>query len=1414
MSNDSNSVSQSRDSPDLTANRRKGFSDDPRSPSGSEYAEDNAEDEAYAYYSDRRHEYLLPVSNNQSNKTGSSQEWRMRERLKTVSVSLVMCLNIGVDPPDVIKPTPCARMECWIDPFSLPGQKALEAIGRNLQQQYEVWQPRARYRLSLDPSIEETKKLCCSLRRNAKDERILFHYNGHGVPKPTAGGEIWVFNKNYTQYIPVSVYDIQTWLGSPSIFVYDCSNAGNVLQAFDKFAVQRDWEMAKQHPELLREPLAADHMPTGPNSLNGSTISSASYTPLRECIQLAACQANELLPTSPDLPADLFTCCLTTPIEIALRWFLLQSDMSHKVTPNMIMKLPGKLSDRRTPLGELNWIFTAITDTIAWNVLPSHMFQRLFRQDLMVAALFRNFLLADRIMRFYKCHPMSSPVLPETHRHPMWDSWDLATDQCLRQLPALLANETSDKKVEYKFSAFFAEQLTAFDVWLRKGPISRSPPPQLPIVLQVLLSQVHRLRALMLLSKFLDLGRWAVNLALSVGIFPYVLRLLQSPAAELKPVLVFIWAKILAVDPSCQSDLVKDNGYTYFINILSCENNNMPIMSNISEHRAMCAFILSVFCHNFRFGQQYCLKSDLLAAVMPHLNDRDHLLRQWACVCLKELWKDYGDAKWAAMSRNVHESLGALLVDPVVEVRAAALAALGSLYGDLEKSDEVVQIHNKMAMLILKSYSDASPLVRLELVVALSQLAQEYPNKFVNAAFEILEEDRKKVTMTLDERRLTGSRSGGELNAFASISDRMRADMLLKGSMQGSLYTCVWKALLNLSVDPMTSIANASCSVLDNIHKRLLNSPFMESPSLSQRSGASVNIESSAGELNQGAYTANMSPNRSIQGPTPRSSNNIPITASATNATISNSPQLRRSLLAERPRPLSYMGSNASTPVLSRPPSVVVSSLRSLAGLMIGSYGTTTDLPSTANYLPSSSSRQTLSSAFAPIVQTPAIVITRKPRQISDQEKKPLHVPSFVKANEPTSETPLHHNSSDNIIGVAEEVDSSDADKVALQSTFYEWSCDYFSEPQMRVPDIDDPGSVKYIERKWRQDRNEKIIEETEARYPYASLNKFEEFVVSIPVEDAEQVLFHSFEPTVITTHGDTISVHNWETSSKSCVFTNDNPNSSQITSVQFINEDDSALLLAGTNDGYVRMYRNFDSTDIELVSAWRGLSDLIPNPKNSKLVCKWQQSSGFLFMGGTSNVIRLWDAEEELIVQEIPTKSTSFVTDLSFDATSAMIIAGFLDGEVKLYDRRISTKNCVVATFVESESPVQQVCYVGQQFQEFIVGTLNGDVLLWDIRQRARTLKIDSRIQDGQMSGFSVHDRGLLVACGSNTQNIKVMNMMGEIIGNIKHNDGFLQRQPWIVNSLTFHPRQLLLAVNTPSLLSIYSSSKTSISA
>ena len=60
------------------------------------------------------------------------QTWRMRERMKTVSVALVICLNVGVDPPDVTKTQPCARQECWVDPQSLNPQVTYLAMSINI----------------------------------------------------------------------------------------------------------------------------------------------------------------------------------------------------------------------------------------------------------------------------------------------------------------------------------------------------------------------------------------------------------------------------------------------------------------------------------------------------------------------------------------------------------------------------------------------------------------------------------------------------------------------------------------------------------------------------------------------------------------------------------------------------------------------------------------------------------------------------------------------------------------------------------------------------------------------------------------------------------------------------------------------------------------------------------------------------------------------------------------------------------------------------------------------------------------------------------------------------------------------------------------------------------------------------------
>ena len=53
------------------------------------------------------------VKNDYKLNPSNAVEWRTKDRMRTAAVALVACLNIGVDPPDIVKPQPCARLECW-----------------------------------------------------------------------------------------------------------------------------------------------------------------------------------------------------------------------------------------------------------------------------------------------------------------------------------------------------------------------------------------------------------------------------------------------------------------------------------------------------------------------------------------------------------------------------------------------------------------------------------------------------------------------------------------------------------------------------------------------------------------------------------------------------------------------------------------------------------------------------------------------------------------------------------------------------------------------------------------------------------------------------------------------------------------------------------------------------------------------------------------------------------------------------------------------------------------------------------------------------------------------------------------------------------------------------------------------------
>lgn len=302
-----------------------------------------------------------------------------------------------------------------------------------------------------------------------------------------------------------------------------------------------------------------------------------------------------------------------------------------------------------------------------------------------------NFLLAKRLMKNLGCTALSYPVLPNSSNHPLWQSWDLAVEGCVKQLHQLQTGAMMVDPKNNLASPFFSMHLSAFDVWLELGGRVHEKPTHLPIVLQVLLSQSHRIRALSLIQRYLTISHATVNLALLVGIFPYILKLLQSPAPEIRQVMISIWCNIIGFDVSCRQELVKDpKACSYFIQYLSTKDTaTTPIQ------RCMAAFIIAELCDGYLEGQELCLQRSLvpfsvsmlrlsMGALPPGSDPQEwSLLRQWLALALAKLCEKYPEAKYVCIKEGVHTALLGLLHDTAPIVRSAAMHCLGELFGSI-----------------------------------------------------------------------------------------------------------------------------------------------------------------------------------------------------------------------------------------------------------------------------------------------------------------------------------------------------------------------------------------------------------------------------------------------------------------------------------------------------------------------------------------------------------------------------------------------------------------------------------------------------------------------------------------------------------------------------------------------------------
>ena len=615
----------------------------------------------------------------------------------------------------------------------------------------------------------------------------------------------------------------------------------------------------------------------------------------------------------------------------------------------------------------------------------------------------------------------------------------------------------------------------------------------------------------------------------------------------------------------------------------------------------MCAFIIAIFCKNFHQGQVVSLSPDLMESCLGHLDDlHNPLLRQWSCLCISMLWVDHPEAKWAGIRFSAHQRLCELVVDPVPEVRAAMLHALTTFLGIPDLTDQVAHIEASIAANLVVMTNDGNILIRKELLVFYSRFVMRYEKKFAVAAYEqILEEKDRMLPVSKEDLEKTFNSQYVDKvpNGIIGMNGKnAKTTAAANGVSYNTIFSTIWKQILIMSVDPYPEVARNAVTIVDYVFKALLSSPLKR--------------------FAEPALEITLSSNNR-RNPSRGSTHRFPHNSSNHESYMS------------RPSTPTRQDGFLSSGVIKRTASVAAS-LKSLAfGSQITTSSPSASLKRQTTNKGSLSQRQTGSRAKIPPEWS---------RPPDDRDHSTLT--SYQPAKVPQSKG-------------FEEFAQNEL-RMPLQSRFFDWAVEYFREPQMKPSEADEPGSTDYNEKLWRRNRNDRIISSTQPQKGLAGTSQWNRpSGMFNNVGQPVKLVFHQFENHLIATDDRDIvryislipakqylslsltiqfSVWDWKRQYRMNRFSNGNPSGSKITEARLINEDDRALLMTGSSDGVIKVFKNYAvSKKIELVSAFRALTDLVPSNKNAGLVFEWQQGRGSILVAGDVRVIRVWNAALEI---------------------------------------------------------------------------------------------------------------------------------------------------------------------------------------
>lgn len=775
------------------------------------------------------------------------------------------------------------------------------------------------------------------------------------------------------------------------------------------------------------------------------------------------------------------------------------------------------------------------------------------------------------------------------------------------------------------------------------------------------------------------------------------------------------------------------------------------------------------------------------------------------------LWQNFEKARWSGVRDLAHEKLYPLLKDPIPEVRAAAVFALGTFISSVtDRSEEHANnIDRIIAITLLENVAeDMSPLVRLELASALQWMVLLFESQFVTV---YMQEHMSSPTVT-SERSASVSHvmpgapistaSGGHgvvhhhsthsLERHATMRRGVSSSSISNISSSAipfqSIFLKLWQGIYQLSHDPFPKVAETAQKIIAFIKDAALILITAKEVTTNEKCiSLSVSLPPSPNTRVSYLGSGGTGESPPVVGVNPAVG---PVNASpwASKLRSMNDPQ---TLLHRKLRTTSMNDETDSSG-----PQVAMGGVG--AGHEPGGNGGGGDGSASGHSSTSDTNYESKSQNLKPIVVTEFI---------------PWAVSYFTRPGK--NRYAADKNS--------ERVQVFPVDKNAPVLRARE--CRYQRNRQIRRQARDQQNrTVRIDTQSW--------VRKTQSTPSVVRLLPYEQ---QIAVAYREKVLLFDWQRNTVRTFTPTpvpsitMTSRSRTSSASPPAHSPQNTVVARVSAIEFLNGQDVPLTLVGHEDGVVRIWQpnsgniaDEQSRDSpgRLVTAWVALpalqaSYLGASPSlgsSSKytrkdiaadacgLVTAWQQYSQQLVVaGGSSRFIRLWDVERELRLSDIPIGSEHSIRVLSPFASnvrSDLIIGGCGDGSVRLYDKRCAPQEARIRVYREHSGAILSTSLRDNQ-TTLVTGCAQGKISVIDLRSKTPTGVLSQWDVGADVTAIASHQSVDMIAAGSaNKITVYSSQQGGRVLSTLRSQESFMGPKIGHPTCLAFHLHKISLAV------------------